>query len=209
MAGSSKAEERRQRRGERRREAILLSAAQAFAAKGYHNATTREIAAAADLAEGTIFNYFPTKHDLLIAVFEQGFDRLRETALGRLSPALPPRQALSEALEAVLAFYGENRLFIRAALAETWTDPDLLQTHALPRLQQLAGSLEAYLQAQIAAARLRPLDTALAVRLVLGMIAALVLPIVRGVQPAPDPEERRRLAENVIDLLLSGIGAPT
>ena len=204
----SKGEERRQRRGERRREEILAAAAQVFAAKGYHNATTREVAEAADLAEGTIFNYFPSKRDLLIAVFEQGAKQMRQIALTQLDPALPMRQALVSLLESTLAFCCERRLFIRAILAEAWTDPELLRTYALPRLQRLGSNLQRYLDGQIAAGRLRPFDTTLGVRVVLGMIAALVLPIVRGVQPVPSSEEQHHLAENAVDLLLNGAGVP-
>jgi len=201
------AQDRRTRRMERRREGILAAAAQVFAAKGYHNATTREIAEAADLAEGTIFNYFPTKHDLLVAVFERGADRMREMVL-RLDPAVPARPALTELVGAVLGFYVDHRLYIRAILAEAWTDPDLMREHALPRLQRIAGALQRYFQVQIAAGRLRPFDTGLVVRLILGMMAALVLPIVRGAEPLPTAEERRRLAESVVELVLQGIGQP-
>lgn len=38
-----------------------------FAERGYERTTTREIARAAGISEGTIFKYFPTKHDLLLA----------------------------------------------------------------------------------------------------------------------------------------------
>lgn len=206
MAVISKGEERRQRRGEQRREEILAAATQVFAAKGYHAATTREIAAAADLAEGTIFNYFPSKRDLLVAVFERSADRAREALWQRFDLALSAHQAVVNLLDGSLAFFAENRLCLQAIAAEAWTDPHLLETYARPRIERLAGRLQAFLQAAIAAGRLRPFDTALGVRLVLGMIAALVLPMVRGVQPPPSPEERRRLAESVADLLLHGVG---
>ncbi len=201
----SKGEERRLRRSEERRGAILAAAAEVFAAKGYHTATTREIAEAADLAEGTIFNYFPSKRDLLVAIFEQGAERMRRLAQSRLDPALPMHQALASLLEATLAFYSEHRLLIRTIVAEAWTDPELLRTYALPRLQRLGANLQGYLEAQIAAGRMRPFDTALGVRLVLGMMAALILPIVHGVQPPPGPEERHRLANRVVELLLNGV----
>lgn len=200
-------QERRQRRGERRREQILAAAAQVFAARGYHHATTREIAEAADLAEGTIFNYYPSKRDLLVAVFEQSTERMHRL-LFHPDPALSTRQALTGLLEATLAFFAENRLHLLAIFAEAWTDPDLLQAYAVPRLQRAASNLERYLQAEVRAGHLRPFDTRLGVRLLLGMIAALVLPIVRGVQPPPEPEERQRLAASIVDLLLNGVAMP-
>lgn len=50
-----------------RADRIIAAAAELFARKGYQRATTKEIAATAGLAEGTIFNYFPTKRALLLA----------------------------------------------------------------------------------------------------------------------------------------------
>ena len=46
---------------EARRTQILMGAAQVFAKKGFHKATTKEIAQAAGVAEGTIYNYFKNK----------------------------------------------------------------------------------------------------------------------------------------------------
>ena len=55
---------------EARRSQILAGAAQVFAQKGFHQATTREIAQAAGVSEGTIYNYFNNKRDLLLAMAE-------------------------------------------------------------------------------------------------------------------------------------------
>jgi len=55
---------------EARRTQILLGAAQVFADKGFHKATTKEIAKAAGVSEGTIYNYFNTKRELLFALID-------------------------------------------------------------------------------------------------------------------------------------------
>ena len=59
---------RRERRVAARRAQILEAAEAVFAAKGYHGATTREIAQAADVSEGTLYNYFANKRDLFIGL---------------------------------------------------------------------------------------------------------------------------------------------
>lgn len=57
------------KKSEDERQAEILDAAVAFFAdKGYSAATTRDIAAAAGVAEGTIFRYFPTKKSMLHAI---------------------------------------------------------------------------------------------------------------------------------------------
>src|SRR5439155_13828663 len=47
------------------RERIIDAARQLFAAKGFEASTTRDIADAAEIASGTLFNYFATKEDIL------------------------------------------------------------------------------------------------------------------------------------------------
>lgn len=53
---------------EERRQEILAAAARAFIEKGYATTTMQEIAAACDLAPGTLYRYFPGKADLIAAV---------------------------------------------------------------------------------------------------------------------------------------------
>lgn len=57
----------REQRKQRTRRAILRSAGQHFATHGYAATTTAQIADGAGIAEGTVFNYFPTKAAILVA----------------------------------------------------------------------------------------------------------------------------------------------
>ena len=54
-----------------KRERIIAAAAKLFGEKGYHDTTTAEIAEAAGVAAGTIYIYFSSKEELLVAVFEE------------------------------------------------------------------------------------------------------------------------------------------
>src|SRR5262245_58927121 len=47
------------------RQRILDSAQQLFAAQGFESTTTRDIAQSAEIAVGTLFNYFPTKEAIV------------------------------------------------------------------------------------------------------------------------------------------------
>jgi AcrR family transcriptional regulator len=50
------------------RQRILEAGRQLFAAKGYEASTTRDIADAAGIANGTLFNYFPSKEAILASL---------------------------------------------------------------------------------------------------------------------------------------------
>lgn len=54
-----------------KRERIIAAAAKLFGDKGYHDTTTAEIAESAGVAAGTIYIYFSSKEELLVAVFEE------------------------------------------------------------------------------------------------------------------------------------------
>ena len=56
---------------EKTRKAILRAALQLFAKKGFYATTTKAVARKAGIAEGTVFNYFPTKEDLALYFFEE------------------------------------------------------------------------------------------------------------------------------------------
>ena len=53
---------------EETRKRILDVATELFLSKGYEVATTRDISQAAGIATGTLFNYFPTKESIVLAL---------------------------------------------------------------------------------------------------------------------------------------------
>lgn len=61
-------EQRRERLTAERQKQILEAAITVFSRKGFHAATTAEIAREAGVAEGTLFRYFRTKRDVLLGL---------------------------------------------------------------------------------------------------------------------------------------------
>lgn len=51
-----------------KRELILKSAAEVFAAKGFHDASINEIALRANIGKGTVYEYFSSKNELFLEV---------------------------------------------------------------------------------------------------------------------------------------------
>jgi AcrR family transcriptional regulator len=64
------------------RNRILKTAANLFIGEGWHNTTTRGIAAGAGIANGTLFNYFPTKEAIAAALFSEAMQSVGDEFSG-------------------------------------------------------------------------------------------------------------------------------
>jgi AcrR family transcriptional regulator len=64
------------------RRRILEAAVQLFAAKGFEASTTRDIADAAGIASGTLFNYFATKEVILASLAAEALTGVRQQPTG-------------------------------------------------------------------------------------------------------------------------------
>lgn len=62
---------------ERTRRRILRTAARLFRRRGYEGATTRQVARSAGVGAGTLFNYYPSKEALALALVARGLTRGR------------------------------------------------------------------------------------------------------------------------------------
>lgn len=69
---------RTQRRQKRNREALISAGHKLISEKGIDATTMSEIAEMADLGSGTVYNYFGSKDELVMAVMEQVMHRLAE-----------------------------------------------------------------------------------------------------------------------------------
>ena len=81
-----------------RRRQIIEGAMQVFAAKGFHGATVREIADAAGLTMGTMYNYVRSKEDILYIVYDFMTTILTEGLTKTIAETEDPREKVSAAL---------------------------------------------------------------------------------------------------------------
>ena len=195
-------ETRRQRRISRRKKEILDAAARVFAEKGYANATTREIAEAADLAEGTLYNYYGGKREILLAILDE--TQAVIDAMFERAGTLETREDAVALVEQGYTLLLDALPFVRTLIAEAWLDNTILEVLSAG-LQRLGERVQHFVELRIYANQFRPIDPALATRMVLAMFVIPILPILRGVSPIPSAQERRNLAQNVIDLFIDGI----
>jgi AcrR family transcriptional regulator len=100
----------RELKKQRTRELIADTARQLFAERGFERVTVADIARAAEVSEQTVFNYFPSKEDLVYWRLESFEDELLGAVRGR-KPG-----------ESILSAFGRFVLDQRGLLAEP--DPE-------------------------------------------------------------------------------------
>jgi AcrR family transcriptional regulator len=198
---------RRERRASRRRAEILAAAAEVFADNGFAATTIKAIADAADVSEGTLYNYFGGKREILLAVARE--------AEGPMAQALLDAARL-ESREAIVTLFArafdlsEARIpYLRTLLTASWTDDSIMQQFLTVRLGRVYAALQAFIAQRIEDGIFRPIDPATGARMAMGMFGGLILPALRGLEPLPTAQERRAIAETVADLLLDGVRVHT
>lgn len=96
-------ETRREKKARLTRQAIINAAMILFKTHGFEQTTMRQIATAAEVATGTVFNYFEDKHALLYEVL---YDDLEQTKQRSIETMPPDSAGIIEQLEHLaLSFY--------------------------------------------------------------------------------------------------------
>ena len=178
------------------RRAALIAATEPLLEEFGREVSTRQIAEAASVAEGTIFRVFTTKEALIDAVLEEVFDvqrtcdELRRIDLGldlqtRLAAAT---QVLQTRLRKVFALFHSMRL------GPPRPDQHDIRTRQKIDNERLIAEIVRLLQPDHDRLRIPPDEAANALR---AMTFALTHPIINnGRQPRP---------EQIVDLVLHGI----
>ncbi|MFD3685719.1 TetR/AcrR family transcriptional regulator [Nocardiopsis sp. NPDC058631] len=123
----------------RNQQKLLAAAAEVFVTSGV-DAPIREIAARAGVGMGTIYRHFPTRADLVVAVFRHQVEACAEAGPALLAEADSPMSALRQWIDLFVDF-----LVTKHGLANT-LQPDssgftALHTYFLDRLLPVAEQL--------------------------------------------------------------------
>ena len=158
-----------------RRNLILDAATKVFAEKGFHRATIKDIAKAGGVADGTIYNYFRNKTDLLIALL----DRLNESERREIDlsheQVRDVRSFFTSYLRHRLSVVWPNQELVRAVLPELIANPELRDRYYQEVIAPTMQLGEQFIQAQIDQRQMRPVDASLAARTLTGSILGLLL----------------------------------
>lgn len=185
-AGSTK------RADARRNEQALLDAAAAVFVRSGVDAPVREIAAEAGVGMGTIYRHFPTRADLVVAVFRHQLDALSSLDALSLAAEENPYEALRSWVHRFADFLVTKHGLARA-LRSDQAGFETLHAEFLERLLPVCDRLlKAATAAGLPRGDVRPLD-------LLHGIGNLCI----GVEVDPDYD-----VHGMIDLLVAGLAHP-
>ena len=193
-----------------RRTQILEAAARVFAEKGFHPSTVRDVAKAAGVADGTIYNYFENKAALLLGLL----GLMTERAQGQVNPATLAgadlrgltRLYLSGPLEALSADHSE---LFRVIVSEVMVNPEMRERFYAQLLGPMLKAGEGmFSRALSGPGQLAdPVRTALQVRALSGLILGLILQRVMGDELLASHWDE--LPDQLADLLVNGMARHT
>ena len=158
-----------------RRTQILDAATTVFAEKGFHHATIKDIARQAGIADGTIYTYFASKTEVLLAIL----NRLNETTEREQQFAQGSEQDVRSFFRAYLqqriALLWPNAEVFRAVLPEMLVNAELRDLYYQQVLAPTFAIGEQFFQAQGGRERLPRIDIPLTLRAIASTVLGLLL----------------------------------
>lgn len=186
-----------------RRQAILDAAMKVFAQRGYSAATIRAIAREANIAQGTIYLYFPSKRDILLALYRSMILESLEEIMARPEKG-DDETFLTSLLVDRIRRLRQNARAVRFAFTELPFHDELREKFYREIVLEQLGRIQAFLKDRITQGRFRPLRLEIAARAFQGMY--LIFALAEVVYNDPEvarftPEE---IADEVVRLFLRG-----
>ncbi|SFB28847.1 transcriptional regulator, TetR family [Amycolatopsis marina] len=118
-----------------RRERLLAAALRPFRERGFHGVTMEDIGVAAGISGSSVYRHFPSKADLLAAVYYRAADRLTATTNAAIENAGEPGAVLRELVRAYVGFAFEHSDLAAVYLSEYENLPDD-DRHTLRKVQR-------------------------------------------------------------------------
>lgn len=159
-----------------RKDEILSAARTVFATRGFNDATVDDIAAAAGIAKGTVYLYFPSKKEIYLAALKHGILELQAQTRSAMQKADGIQAKLQAFVRTRLEYADANRDFFKIYHSEfgnltkaATSDQEFQQLY----LQQ-AKALETVLQNALKNGEIRRIRTDFAAFIIYDMVKSVM-----------------------------------
>ncbi|WP_017306817.1 TetR/AcrR family transcriptional regulator [Spirulina subsalsa] len=186
---------------------ILQAALHLFAQQGYDGTTTRDLAAAAHVAEGTLFRHFTNKKAILVEVATQGWVDILTDLLTELSE-MGSYKAVAQVMRRRMLRMNENSDLMRVCFFEAQFHPDLrdrIQTEVIEKMTDVA---EAFFETAMERGIYRRMNPRVVAQVFLGMFTIAGFSKATIGEPQASPKAMKEMAEGIADIFLNGVLQP-
>ncbi|MEQ8755748.1 MAG: helix-turn-helix domain-containing protein [Coleofasciculus sp. G1-WW12-02] len=183
---------------------ILDAAQRLFASRGYNGTTTRDLAAKAGVAEGTLFRHFENKKAILVEVATQGWVELLTDLLTELSE-MGSYKAVAQVMRRRMMRMHENADMMRVCFMEAQFHPDLrdrIQSEVIAKMSDVA---EAFFETAMERGIYRRTNPKVVARVFLGMFAVAGFSDETIMEPGASLKDVQEMAEGIADIFLNGV----
>lgn len=197
-------------RGEERRSQILRVSLLLFAEKGIDGTGLRDIAKMVGITQPTLYHYFASKDELVLALIEETAQRTaqqQQLVLGWLRETPTLRAGLTRLAEGFLAAFAipEMQAFHRLTMTQMSQGgpvADLIVQHVLTPRRQMAADLFRQL---IAAGKIRDVDPELLTLQFIGPLFFAGMLFTAGHDPTLTPDRMREFVFQHMETFIRGI----
>lgn len=206
-SGTVDAPKRKRLGAEQRREMIARAALKLFAEQGYERTTTKEIAREAGISEGTIFKYYPTKHDLLLAFFHREvFAPLH--GIFKLDEPVDDYRVLHALIADRFRLWHSHRSLMKVIIGEAIFNPEMVQ-HINRLTTPALNIIEDYFRQRIQDGAFRRFNVEIAARAMISLLLTYFFRWSMLEAVEEDEAARQALVDELAALFLYGvIGRP-
>ena len=183
---------------------ILKAAQRLFARSGFDGTTTRDLAQAAGVAEGTLFRHFENKKAILVEVATQGWVEILTDLLTELSE-MGSYKAVAQVMRKRMLNLHQNADMMRVCFMEAQFHPDLRDRIQYEVIAKMTDVTEAFFQTAMDRGVYRQMNPRTVAQVFLGMFT--VAGFSRNTIMAEDasPQAMQAMAEDLADIFLNGV----
>ncbi|MGC1307942.1 MAG: TetR/AcrR family transcriptional regulator [Phormidesmis sp.] len=183
---------------------ILKAAEKLFAKQGYGGTTTKDLAAAAGVAEGTLFRHFENKKAILVEVATRGWMEILTDLLTELSE-MANYKAVAKVMRKRMLSLNANTDMLRVCFMEAQFHPELRDRIQAEVIDKMTDVAEAFFQTAMDRGVYRQMNPRTVARIFLGMFTVSGFSQSTMTDNGSTPGDMKEMAETLADIFLNGV----
>ena len=159
-----------------KRTIILNAALRTFVKRGYPETKVAEIASEAGVAEGTLYNYFSSKEDLLLALFDEKWGGIIAEIKSRINKLSDPNRKLKAIFSQVVMMFRKNRQLAELFMVDIKQSSIFMNNYTINRIAEFLDIIEGVLEeGKSKGVYRKDLDTRVAKMVIFGAAQGILL----------------------------------